>query len=88
MDAVTDDEDAVIEAIRTAEELPRVRNTADVELHGVGVNRDGDRPVCDQPFRHVVFVLADVHRSCELGSEQGLVVVAFFVFRVVRVIAF
>jgi len=39
-----------------AKELPRVRNASHVELHGVGVDPDGDGAVLHQPLRHFSLV--------------------------------
>merc|ERR1711998_818938 len=41
--ADADDEDAVVEALGVAEDLPRARNATGVELHGAGVDADGER---------------------------------------------
>ncbi len=59
----SNDENSVVDAAAGAEELEWVRNAAHVELHGVGVDPDGDGAVLHQPLGHLGLVLGHVYSA-------------------------
>ncbi len=85
--AVTDDGNAMVEAGRRAEQ--GVGDTAEVELHGTGVDGDGERAVSRHVSSHVLFVaLRKALPRRDGGSDLGLVELALSAHSSVRVICF
>lgn len=86
MDAVSHDEHPMVQIAGVAQHLPRMRDSAKVELHGVSVDPDRDGSVLDEPLRHLRLVGGDVESTGDGHSSLRLVEVASLVGSVVRVV--
>ncbi len=76
----------MVESRLGAEELPGVRDAAHVELHGVGIDPNGDGPVLDQPLSHLGLVLGNLDAAIDRHLHLGLVEVALLVHGIVLVV--
>jgi len=76
---------SVVNAISAAEELPRVRNTAFVELHCVCIQANGNWTVFEEPLSHLGFVLRDFHPSSDSHCHLASVVLASLILAIIPI---
>jgi len=78
----------VIKARRTAKHAKGVTDASVIKLHSKGVKGDGKRSVFHQGLGNLVFVLANVHGTVYISSNETRFQVTGFRPGVVRVLVF
>ena len=81
----SDDEHAVVDARLGAEEAPGVGDAAEVELHGVGVDADGDGAPLDEELGDLGLVGGQGDGGVDGDADLGAVEVTALVAAVVVV---
>lgn len=86
VDAIADDQHAVVKAFGVTQELQRVRHSSNVKLKGVGVDADGDGTILGEPLGDGHLICRQLHRPIHRHLGKGSVEVAGFIIALVRVI--